>query len=62
MYHILNEPPASVKCRKHSKLCIFSAVYDVHNKQQFSLKNGAAVLNVVGTALLLRVSKNKTCS
>jgi hypothetical protein len=45
MYHILNEPPASVKCRKHSKLCIFPAVYGVHNKQQFSLKNGAAVMN-----------------
>jgi len=45
MYHILNEPPASVKRREHSKHCILPAVYDVHNKHKFSLKNGTAVLN-----------------
>jgi hypothetical protein len=45
MYHILNEPPASVKCWKHWKLCILPAVYDVHNKHQFFLRNGAVVLN-----------------
>jgi len=45
MRHILNEPPASVKRRKHSKFCILPAVYDVHNKHKFSLNNGAAVLN-----------------
>ena len=45
MCHIVNEPPASVKRRKHSKICILPAVYDVHNKDKFSPKNGAAVFN-----------------
>ena len=45
MCHILNEPPATVKRRKPSKLCIFTAVYDDHIKHKFSPKNGSAVLN-----------------
>ena len=40
MCHILNEPPASVKRRKHSKLCILTAVYDVQINTNFPRKIG----------------------
>jgi len=45
MCNIRNEPPASVKRRKHSKFCILPAAYDVHNKHKFFPKNGADILN-----------------
>jgi hypothetical protein len=81
MYRIPNEPPASVKCREHSKFCILPKVYDVHNKQFFPWRMGLPSWttqqdsskrrklvtrrnmpdhwNAVGTALLLRVSKEQ---